>query len=132
MLAFVLGDAAGRWLILFTGAVMALGTISPPLALFKQVHQRILRPAGLLGPDVRVEDPMPHQFAQALGAAFLFASFGALVGGATTAGWVLNWIVTGLAFINLSIQFCAGCFMYYQLDRIGLLPRSIAANRAAR
>ena len=130
VLAFVLGDAAGRWLILFTGAVMALGTISPPLALFKQVHQRILRPAGLLGPDVRVEDPMPHQFAQAVGATFLIAATIALFSGAWTVGWALTLVVTALAFINLTIEFCAGCFVYLQLDRRGLLPRSIASNRA--
>jgi hypothetical protein len=56
----------------------------------------------------------------------------ALFAGATTAGWVLNWVVTALALLTLVLQFCAGCFIYYQLDRIGLLPRAIASSRAAR
>jgi hypothetical protein len=129
--AFILGSDLGRWLILFTGLVMALGTAHPALALFKQVHQRILKPAGILGPDVHAEDPMPHQFAQAMGSVFLLAAFVALVSGATTLGWVLSWIVTALAFINLTVQFCAGCFVYFQLDRFGLLPRSIASSRGA-
>lgn len=132
ILAFVLGASAGRWVILFTGLVMALGTLHPAFALFKQVHQRLLKPTGILSANVHLEDPMPHQFAQAFGSVFLLVAFVALVGGATTAGWVLSWIVTALAFVNLTVQFCAGCFLYYQLDRFGLLPGSIAASRAAR
>jgi hypothetical protein len=131
VLAFVLDDA-GRWIILFTAAVMLGGTFMPALALFKQVHQRFLRPAGLLGADVHIEDPMPHQFAQAFGGVVLVASFIALLGGAAVVGWTLSWIVTALAFVNLTIQFCVGCFVYYQLDRFGMLPRVIAANRATR
>jgi hypothetical protein len=132
VIAFIVGEPLGRWVLLFTGLVMALGTLHPAFALFKQVHRRILKPAGILGSDVRAEDPMPHQFAQAFGSVFLLAAFVALAAGATTAGWVLSWIVTALAFVNLTIQFCAGCFLYYQLDRVGMLPRSIATSRAAR
>lgn len=74
---------------------------------------------------------MPHQFAQAMGSVFLFAAFAALIGGAETLGWVLTWLVAALAFVNLTVQFCAGCFVYFQLDRRGLLPSSIASTRAA-
>ncbi|MEE8336796.1 MAG: DUF4395 domain-containing protein [Dehalococcoidia bacterium] len=130
--AFVLGLEAGRWLVLFTALVLGLGTVHPAFALFKQLHQRVLKPAGILGPSVQAEDPMPHQFAQAIGAAFLFAAVIALFGGAVTTGWVLTWIVTVLAFVNLTVQFCVGCFAYYQLERIGLLPGVIASGRAER
>ena len=132
VLAFVLGAEVGRWVILGTALVLALGTAHPAFALFKQVHQRLLRPAGILGPRVEPEDPMPHQFAQAVGAVFLFAATIALFSNATTTGWVLSWIVTALAFVNLTVSFCAGCFVYYQLDRVGMLPRVIASTRAAR
>lgn len=38
-------------------------------------------------------------------------------------GWVLAWIVMVLAAINLFLGFCAGCFMYYQLERrFGIRP----------
>jgi hypothetical protein len=131
VLAFVIGDGAGRWLILGTTLVMGLGTAHPAFELFKHFHRHLLKPAGVLGPKVVPEDPMPHQFAQAVGAVFLMASTIALFSGATTAGWVLSWIVTVLAFINLTVSFCAGCFVSYQLDRIGMLPRSIASSRAA-
>jgi len=131
VLAFVLGVELGQWVVLFVGLVMGLGTMNEGFALFKQVHRRLLRPAGILGSDIKVEDPMPHQFAQGMGAVFLLVAFGVLFSGATTAGWVLTWMVTALAFINLTVQFCAGCFIYLQLDRRGLLPASIASSRAA-
>ncbi|MDA1010915.1 MAG: DUF4395 domain-containing protein [Chloroflexi bacterium] len=131
VLAFVLGAEIGQWVVLFVGLVMGLGTIHEGFALFKQVHRRILRTAGILGPNIQVEDPMPHQFAQGMGAVFLLAAFLALVAGAVTVGWVLTWMVAFLAFINLTVQFCAGCFIYFQLDRRGLLPASIASTRAA-
>jgi hypothetical protein len=132
VLAFVLGDEVGRWIVLATGVVLAAGTLYSPLALFKQVHRSVLLPLGVLRANVQPEDPMPHQFAQAVGAAFLLASAAALFGGAITVGWTLNWIVTALAFINLTVQFCAGCFVYLQLDRVGLLPAAIASGRGAR
>jgi hypothetical protein len=131
VLAFVLGDEVGRWVVLFVGLVMGLGTAHEGLALFKQVHRRILKPAGILKADVKVEDPMPHQFAQGMGAVFMLAAFVALAAGAITLGWVLTWMVAVLAFVNLTVQFCAGCFIYFQLDRRGLLPRSIASTRTA-
>ena len=123
VLAFVVGDEFGRWFV--------LGTLDERLALFKQVHRRILKPSGILGPDVKIEDPMPHQFAQAMGSVFLLAAFAALAGGAVGLGWVLTFMVAALALLNLTVQFCAGCFVYFQLDRRGLLPASIASTRVA-
>lgn len=132
VLAFVLGVAVGRWLLLATALVMLLGTAHPAFAVFKQLHQRLLRPLGILGPDVHPEDPMPHQFAQAMGGAVLLVAVGALLGGAEVAGWTLNFVVTALALVNLTVSFCAGCFVYFQLDRRGWLPGAIASGRQAR
>lgn len=130
VLAFVLGADVGVWVVLGTAAVMAAGTLDERLALFKQAHRRVLKPLGMLGSNIQAEDPMPHRFAQAVGAVFLFAAAAALFGDASLVGWTLNFIVTALAFINLTISFCVGCFMYFQLDRFGLLPSSIASDRA--
>lgn len=122
--AFALGvDRGGQWLVLFVGAVMAIDTAIPDAGVFKQFYVRLLKPRGLLKPDVRAEDPAPHRFAQGLGAAFLVASFAFLVGGVEVVGWGLSWLVIALAIVNLSVDFCAGCFVYLQLGRLGLLPR---------
>jgi ABC-type xylose transport system permease subunit len=42
----------------------------------------------------------------------------ALLLGATLAGWVLAWVVIVLASLNLFLGFCAGCAVYYWLNRI--------------
>lgn len=94
-----------------------------------QLHARVLRPAGLLGTDVSVEDPMPHRFALALGFATLILAFVALTAGAVAVGWALTLLVTVLAAIKFTVRFCLGCFSYFQLDRRGLLPSKIASAR---
>ncbi|HNP73949.1 MAG TPA: DUF4395 domain-containing protein [Kouleothrix sp.] len=106
------------WLVAFVCAVMALGTAIPQAALFQRVYRDILRPAGLLRPDLRAEDPAPHRFAQGMGAAVLLAASLALFAGATTLGWALAFVVIVLAAVNLFFGFCAGCFVYFQLARL--------------
>lgn len=111
------------YLVLLVGLVLAVGTIWPGAALFKQLYRRLLKPAGLLKPNPIPDDPAPHQFAQGVGSLFLLASAAALLAlGQPILGWTLAWIVIVLAGINLFLGFCAGCFVYYQLDRAGLLP----------
>ena len=44
----------------------------------------------------------------------------ALLAGQTLLGWTLTWIVVALAAVNLFLGFCVGCFMYYQLARVGV------------
>lgn len=110
------------YLVLFVGLVLALGTVWPRAALFKQVYFKILKPSHVLKARVIDDDPAPHQFAQGLGALFLLAGSILLAFGQTALGWSLAWIVIILAAVNLFLNFCAGCFFYYQLDRLGLMP----------
>src|SRR5262245_28224631 len=112
------------YLVLFVGLVLAVGTILPQAALFKLIYLKLLRPAGLLKANVINDDPAPHQFAQGVGALFLLASSLVLLVWENMAlGWSLAWIVIILAAMNLFFNFCAGCFVYYQLDRVGLIPQ---------
>lgn len=106
------------WLVLLVAAVMALGTIAAPLALFQRLYRDVLRPAGLLRPDVHVEDAAPHRFAQGMGAAVLLAAVLALFAGAPLVGWALALVVVALAAVNLLFGFCAGCFVFFQLQRL--------------
>jgi hypothetical protein len=117
VLAFVLGSA---WLVVFVAAVMLVGTAAPSLSLFKRVYQHVLRPAGLVKPDVIIDNPEPHRFAQGFGGVVLLGAIAALFGGATTLGWALVGLVVFLAALNLFLGFCAGCFVYYQLNKLGV------------
>ena len=127
LLAFVLGfvlQARWGWLLVpLVGAVMLLGVANRDLNLFRQFYLRILKPAGIVKPNVAHEDAAPHQFAQAVGGAFLAAATLAFVLGLVLAGWVLTWIVIVLAFVNFAFDFCVGCQIYFQLDRMNLIPR---------
>jgi hypothetical protein len=112
--------------VAFVGLVMLAGTIMPSAALFQQVYRQILRPAGVLKPDLRSEASAPHRFAQGVGASFLLVATFAFAAGAPTLGWTLAGIVAVLAGVNLLFGFCAGCFMYFQLARAGVIKRSEA------
>ena len=122
LLGFLLNQP---YLVLFVGLVLAVGTIAPGAALFKQIYLKLLKPNNILRANVIDDDPAPHQFAQGVGALFLLASSSILLAvGAIGLGWTLAWIVIVLAAVNLIFGFCAGCFVYYHLDRIGLMPKA--------
>ena len=101
--------------------VMIVGTIFPKAGLFKFIYKHIAKPLGIIKPKVVEEDNSPHQFAQGLGGVFLAVSFIALTAKMFVLGWTLALIVLTLAFINLTINFCAGCFIYFQLYKFGIL-----------
>ncbi|RMG98948.1 MAG: DUF4395 domain-containing protein [Chloroflexi bacterium] len=117
ILAFVLDSV---WLVAFVAGVMLLGTAVPSLALFKRIYQHILRPAGLVKPDPVVDNPEPHRFAQGFGGVVVVLALLALWAGQVILGWALVGLVVLLAALNLFVGFCAGCFLYYQLNRLGV------------
>jgi hypothetical protein len=130
-IAFVLGEASGGfWLVLLVATIMAIGTFVPAAGLFIAFYARVLKPAGLLKPNVIPDDPVPHLFAQGVGAAFLLASVLAFFAfNSAVVGWALAWVVIVLASINLTVGFCLGCFIYYQLSRRGWMPGADIAYR---
>lgn len=106
------------WLAAATAIIVALGAISPSLALFQRLYRDVLRPARLLRPDVHQEDAAPHRFAQGMGATVLILASLALFLGAPTVGWALTLLVVALAAINLVFGFCVGCFIFFQIQRL--------------
>lgn len=110
------------WLVAAVAAVMLIGTYYPDAGLFKSFYARVLRPAGLLKPNVVADEPQPHLFAQGVGGLFLLLAAVAFLIGWPVVGWVLTGIVIALAAVNLVFGFCVGCFLYYQLGRRGLRP----------
>lgn len=117
VLAFVLDFPL---LVAFVAAVMLLGTFVPSLALFKGFYTSVLRPARLVQPDMKEDNPEPHLFAQGFGGVVLTVAFVLLVAGVSVIGWVLVWLVVGLALLNLLAGVCVGCLMYYQFHRLGV------------
>lgn len=120
-LAFVLGLPL---LVLITAILMVWSVLAPSISPFKLVYQGIIIPLHLLRPRIVEDDPAPHRFAQGIGAAFLLvSSIVLLLTHATILGWTLDLIVFVLSGLNFFVGFCAGCFVYYHLGRMGILPR---------
>ena len=109
-----------RWLVVFVMAVMLYGTFVMRGAGFGPLYRRIFKPLGWLKPDVIPDHSEPHVFAQEFGGVVLLGSVLALYLGAPAAGWALVWLVIALAALNLFVGLCAGCMVYYWLNRLGV------------
>ena len=101
-------------------AVMLVGAVCPEAAVFMRIYRHVLRPLGVVRPDVVPDHPEPHRFAQGLGGSFTALSFATLVAGYAVLGWVLAWMVIVLAALNVFVGWCAGCTLYYWLNRLGV------------
>lgn len=112
--AFVLNLPA---LALLVGLVMLAGTAFKVPG-FGFLYRYALKPAGLVKPDVLLDNAEPHRFAQGLGSVFMLAGAAALFGGFTVLGWGLVWLVAALAALNAFAGFCVGCMVYYWLSRV--------------
>ena len=120
-LAFLLNQPI---IVVITAVVMAIAALTPNVSPYRLLYRYVAVPLHLLRPRIVEDDPAPHRFAQGVGAVFLIAaSILLFLTKATVVGWVLDLIVFVLAGINLTVGFCAGCFVYYHLGRLGLLPR---------
>lgn len=117
LLAFVL---ASPILVAFVGIAQLLGALDVPFAPYRLLYQNVIKPSGLVKPNVIQDNPEPHRFAMLVGAVFNGAATIALLAGAAGLGWVLVWIVIALANLNFWLNFCAGCWMYYQFNRLGV------------
>ena len=101
-------------MVVVIGAVLLIGSLEPRLAVFKRLYSSLIRPALRLAVDPSEDDPRPHNFAQLLGGFFLLLATLAFIIGWSPVGWGLAIIVAALALLNLTTNFCLGCFLYYQ------------------
>ncbi|HMN62064.1 MAG TPA: DUF4395 domain-containing protein [Anaerolinea sp.] len=106
------------WLVGLAAVVMLVGSFALKTPGFGFVYTTLLKPAGLVKPDVVQDNREPHLFAQGMGGVFLAVSCFLLYAGLAVAGWALAWLVVALAALNLFGGFCAGCAIYYWLNRL--------------
>jgi hypothetical protein len=120
-LAFLLNQPV---IVLLAAIVMTISALAPMASPYRLLYRGVVVPLGLLKPRVVEDDPAPHRFAQGVGAVFLIvATLVLFLTRAVALGWTLDLIVFVLAGINLTVGFCAGCFVYYHLGRLGVMPR---------
>lgn len=121
-LAFVLQQP---FVVAVAALILLMSALAPAISPFRLLYRWVALPLRLLRPRIVEDDPAPHRFAQGVGAAFLVAATITLFAlpAAPAIGWTLDLIVFALATLNLTVGFCAGCFVYFHLGRLGLLPR---------
>jgi hypothetical protein len=117
----IAGFVFNSWtLVLLVGLSQLLSALDVPFAPYRLIYQLIVKPSGLVKPNIQPDNPEPHRFALLLGALFNGAGTIALLSGAVVIGWTLVAIVVVLANLNFWLNFCLGCWMYYQLNRLGV------------
>lgn len=115
--AFVLNSPL---LVAVVALCQLLGALDLALAPYRLVYKALLVPAGLLKPRIEIDNPEPHRFAMLVGAIFNAAAVLFLALGLPLVAWVLVWVVIALANLNFWLNFCLGCWMYYQFNRLGV------------
>jgi len=122
--AAIIGSLAGSyiagapWVVALVALLMLLGAARARPG-FGWLYLA-LRRGNLLRPDVVLDNPEPHRFAQLLGGFFLGMASVAFLLGLTAIGWGLAGLVALLAGINLFAGICLGCAIYYWLARLHL------------
>jgi len=114
VLAFLLNSPV---LAALAALVMAAGTAARRPG-FGFVYTGLLKPRRLVKPDVLLDNPEPHRFAQGLGSVVLWIGAAGFLAGSQALGWSMVWLVIALAALNLFGGFCAGCAVYYWLNRL--------------
>jgi hypothetical protein len=114
--AFVLD----RWeLVALQTVIFGLTFLNPGFSPFIALYRHALQPAGLIRPDRRLDNTEPHRFATMIGILVSSLATFLLATGSASIGWGLVWLIVVLAGVAFS-GWCAGCFSYYMLNRLGL------------
>jgi len=109
-----------RWeLVAFQAGVLFLTALRPTFGPYIVFYHAILQPAGIVKPDVRADNLEPHRFAALFGTVVSATAAVLLATGSSVAGWAFAWLLISLAAANFA-GWCAGCFTYYTLHRLGL------------
>jgi len=114
--AFVLD----RWeLVAAQSVIFGLTFLNPGFNPYIALYHHVLQPTGLLRPDLRPDNWAAHRFASMIGLLVSSSAAYLLAAGYASLGWGLVWLIIVLAGIAFS-GWCAGCFAYYMLNRLGL------------
>ena len=116
--AFILN----RWeLVAFQCGVFVLGVISSDaLDIYSWIYKGFLKPLGILKPDMRIDNVQAYRFANMIGMTVSgLASYLIYSGEYAIIGWGLVGVMMGLGSLAF-FGWCAGCFMYYMIQKIGI------------
>ena len=116
-LAFVLGDRVGPLPLALAGAIMLIGRFWWPADLVRQFVWRVLEPAGILRRQEAHEDHETRRVARVLGGILWLLAAGLLLVGLSAPAWLIAGGIALMVALDASVDFCALCFIFAQLDR---------------
>ena len=96
------------------------GSLGLSFAPYRLLYTNLMVRTGLIKPNPIPDNHAPHRFAAFVGALFNIIGLSLILTGANVAGWVFVGIVFVLSLLNLFLGFCAGCFMYYMMNKLGV------------
>lgn len=115
-IAFWLQDP--RWLIAL-GMIFLVTAVARPFSPFVWTYRYLVAPLRLMRSDYRLDNIEAHSFGQLVGAATVVVILALLNTGFEAAAWVVVGVLFGLTLISY-LGWCVGCFLYYQMNRLGL------------
>lgn len=125
---FVLGDRAGAALLALAGAIMLVGRFWWPADVVRQVVWRVLEPAGWLVRREVHEDRATRRLARTMGGGVWLGAAVLLLAAPAAApiAWAVSGLIAAMVVLDATLDFCALCFVFAQLDGRGLLPAGLA------
>jgi hypothetical protein len=106
------------WLVAL-GGIFLLTVLYRPVSPFVATYRLLVRPLGIMRSDYRLDNIEAHAFGQAVGAVTVALALALLYSGYAVVGWMIVAILIGLTLVSY-LGWCIGCFLYYQLNRLGL------------
>lgn len=120
MTVLLIGFITDRWeLVAFQAIIFLFTLLLPAISPYVLAYKVVLKPLGLIKPDLRIDVPQAHRFAMSIGFLVTGGASYLIYSGNTILGWSLVWLVLVLGAIAFA-GWCAGCFSYYMLNRLGL------------
>ncbi len=117
----VIGYLLNSWYIIAIAIVCQFsGAAGLSFAPYRILYTKLVVPIGLVIPKKIPDNHAPHQFAALVGGMFNLIGVIFLLNGMAVVGWIFIAIVLVLSLLNLFLGFCAGCFMYYILNKFGV------------
>jgi len=105
--------------LILLGALFLLSGTVRSLSPFTLLYRWVVSPLHLMQSDYRLDNIQPHKFGQLIGALTVVFALILIEYGYPTAGWLVVGVLILLTAISYA-GWCVGCFIYYQLNRLGL------------
>jgi hypothetical protein len=120
IIMFLTAFVLDRWeLVALQSVIFGLAFLNLRFSPYVALYHYVLQPTGLVRPDLRLDNMAAHRFATMIGILVSSSAAYLLAAGYASIGWSLVWLIIILAGIAFS-GWCAGCFTYYMLNRLGL------------